>query len=422
MKGNPFFGTMRGKLGEQVFMRTGGEQRARTYLKTISNPRTKAQQAQRVKLANLVGFYRLMRPILGDSFLLRASNLSSYNAFVKANLASSRVYLTKEQAQSGYVVTAPYTITDGNLQSSCWRFSGSILTNFTSATSPFLGTCVKEPYDVQLQFKSAYLNYYSDADESDVLLFVWIDEGVNRIAPTMKIDALYISELNGSNALFSELITQNKPAEIGRETAYDINFGNDRSLAIVRARMSNNRLVVCSRESLYLGNKAGLRLGQFNTTLQLNSAINSYGMSVGFAIQKAVRERPMGEQVGSMWLMEDGTTADSIRFDKPADVNNENCKVRLYGIPVPADGFGKTYLRFENEEMNGSGTKITMYERIYPSGMTNVVDVRFWEMVVASGFESYPVTTKIRVQFESKDGSEILVDMLTPEITFNAAQ
>lgn len=422
MKGNPFFGTMRGKLGEQVFMRTGGEQRARTYLKTISNPRTKAQQSQRVKLANLVGFYRLMRPLLGDSFLMRPSNLSSYNAFVKANLATSRVYLTKEQAQSGYVVTAPYTITDGNLQSSAWSFSGSVISGTHVATTPFKGEAVADAYNVQLRFKSAYLQHYSDADESDVLLFVWVKDGVNMIAPSMKIDVMYISELNGNSTVFNRLIKQSKPAQVGGMVTYDVEFMTDKSLAIVRARMSNNRIVVCSRESLFVGGGASLRLGQFNTALQLNSAIDSYGMTTGFAIQRAVRERPDTATPYSMWLMEDGTTADSIRFDKPADVNNENCKVRLYGISIPANGLGKTYLRFENEEMNGVGTKILMYSRDIPTNTTNVVDLRFQQIVVTGDFNEYPVTTKIRVQFTKPDSEEIVVDMLTPEITFNAKE
>lgn len=328
MKGNPFYGTMRGKLGEQVFMRTGGEQRARTYLKIISNPRTKSQMSQRVKLANLVGFYRILRPLLGDSFLRRPANQSSYNAFVKANLASSRVYLTKEQASSGYVVTAPYTITDGTLQQSGWDAATPGF-DFTDYATPFEGTA-GAGYALQEGFKNAYLAYYPDADESDVLLFVSVMEQSNAKAPIMSIHPMYLNQLDGSDEWFNKHIASTKPAELKGTGQYVYKAAANESLAIVRARISNNRIVVCSTESLNLGVSANLRQGQFNTQLALNSAINSYGMGSGFAIQESVRNAPMAKTKDSYWVLENGTLASSIVFDKPEDVGTKTKAVMCF--------------------------------------------------------------------------------------------
>lgn len=309
---------MRGKLGEQVFMRTGGEQRARTYLKVISNPRTKAQMGQRVKLANLVGFYRILRPLLGDSFLRRPANQSSYNAFVKANLASSRVYLTKEQASSGYVVTAPYTITDGTLQSSAWNVLQNTVNGIVLET-PFEGPS-GEGYALQEGFKSAYMNYYADASGEDVLLFVAITEKSGAIAPTMSYHAMYINQLDGSDPWFAENIASSKPAQNPGNATYVFNTLPNQSIAIVRARITDGRIVVCSTESIILGFSANARLGQFDTKLQLNSAVNSYGVGTSFAIQESVRNAPMAKKQGSYWVLENGNLVSNITFNNPKAV------------------------------------------------------------------------------------------------------
>lgn len=420
MKGNPFYGTMRGKLGEQVFMRTGGEQRARTYLKVISNPRTKAQQAQRVKLANLVGFYRLLRPLLGDSFLRRPANQSSYNAFVKANLASSRVYLTKEQASSGYVVTAPYTITDGTLQQSGWDAVTSGF-NFTDYTTPFEGTA-GVGYALQAGFKSAYLAYYPDADESDVLLFVSVVEQPNAKAPTMLLHPMYLSQLDGTDQWFAKHIVSAKPAELTGTGQYVYKASANESLAIVRARISNNRIVVCSTENLNLGISANLRHGQFNTQLALNGAINSYGLGSGFAIQEAVRNTPVHTGVQARWVLENGNLADSITFDKPADVSKTTAIIYLTGLSNPIGGYGKTELRFENEEMNREGTRIVLDSREYGGDYTTMT-LRLASAAVAGVFTIYPVTTRILIKFYDKaDENRVIFEGYSAPLTFNAKE
>ena len=290
---------MRGKLGEQVFTRTGGEQRARAYLKVISNPRTKAQMAQRVRLANLVSGYRVMRPVLGDSFLNRPANQSSYNAFVRANLASSRVFLTKDQAASGLFIPDAYKITSGNLIGSQVRVAANPL-NGDKFAFPFeiRGT---NTLTMQKSFHDAYMAYYPDASEEDVLVFMMlVDEG--SIAPFVRVERVYLSQLDTENEFFSLYLTKYKPAEDAYGTAY-ISFGDTSSdklynkvtLAVIRARMNGNKMIVCSSESLLLGSVAQLTLSKYTSELAKQSAINSYGYNTGFAIQQAVRERPEEE-------------------------------------------------------------------------------------------------------------------------------
>ena len=63
-KGSLFWGNAVGKLGESVFYRANGQQRNRTYLKEIKNPKTRAQMTNRVKWANVINTWRLLKPFI----------------------------------------------------------------------------------------------------------------------------------------------------------------------------------------------------------------------------------------------------------------------------------------------------------------------------------------------------------------------
>lgn len=71
---------------------------------------------QRVRLANLVSFYRANRPWMDElAFSTRPQKWSDYNAFVSANIGSNRVALTKTEAANGTCIVAPYRISEGNI-------------------------------------------------------------------------------------------------------------------------------------------------------------------------------------------------------------------------------------------------------------------------------------------------------------------
>lgn len=117
-KGNFLLNTVAGKLGGMVLYRAKGEQRSRTYIATVANPRTRAQLDQRTQLANLVSTYRAMKGVMASSFESAAANQSQYNAFVSANLnKGTLVYITKEYAAAGACIAAPYQVTKGSLSS-----------------------------------------------------------------------------------------------------------------------------------------------------------------------------------------------------------------------------------------------------------------------------------------------------------------
>lgn len=110
-----FWGNASGKLGETVFYRAGGEQRNRTYVKNIKNPKTLAQAEQRLAMLNFSAGFRLLAPVLRASFPNRPSNLSGFNAFVKANKNILTPVIDRTIADKGLAVLGQMTLSQGNL-------------------------------------------------------------------------------------------------------------------------------------------------------------------------------------------------------------------------------------------------------------------------------------------------------------------
>lgn len=104
------------KLGGAVTYNLKGQQIIRKEAAKVANPRTTAQMDQRVKLANLVNFYRANKAWMAKgSFESKKQTWSDYNAFVSVNLGNSLVYLTKSQASAGAAICAPYIVTKGTM-------------------------------------------------------------------------------------------------------------------------------------------------------------------------------------------------------------------------------------------------------------------------------------------------------------------
>lgn len=114
-KGSQFWGNASGKLGEQVLYRAGGEQRARTYVAKIKNPRSYAQMKNRLLMLNVVSMYRSLKPLLSETFPMKKANQSAFNAFVSANKTSAGFYISKEDMESGACVPYGMQVSQGTI-------------------------------------------------------------------------------------------------------------------------------------------------------------------------------------------------------------------------------------------------------------------------------------------------------------------
>lgn len=169
-----------GKLAGTTMYTTSGVTIMREIATDVKNPRTKAQMTQRVKLANLVNTYQVLKRFFKYAFENKKPLTSDYNAFVAANLTNSPVYLTKQAAAANVVVPAPYRISEGTLPTlfdttlDDGVFEGPLLSGLSSITS---ATTVA-------QVSSALLAAYDGLAEGMQISFIAIgcdDIGTNLV-------------------------------------------------------------------------------------------------------------------------------------------------------------------------------------------------------------------------------------------------
>lgn len=236
-KGSQFWGNASGKLGEQVLYRAGGEQRARTYVKNIKNPRTEAQAVNRLSMRNFSSAFRAMQDILRLSFPNRPAKESGFNAFIKANKTSKSAAITPYAMKYGYFCPYGLTISQGNLGAvkgsysedmvglkSTFKFdrldtTGMSLEEINVLTAP-LGLVVEDlesldtinnnkPTAAQIGAFLALIGYKSSAAVT-VLTAQYLDEGFKLVTPNIAIVlqfnnpyiecSIHFKEVEGINA------------------------------------------------------------------------------------------------------------------------------------------------------------------------------------------------------------------------------
>lgn len=135
-KGSLFWANASGKLGESVFYRSGGEQRNRSYVKHIKNPKTESQMRNRIQMSNWAAMYRRLKPILSKTFTARSSAESGFNALVKANKSRLRYAISKEMLESCNYIPVGARVSSGSIVCNINPFVEAYGNPFEKGTPP----------------------------------------------------------------------------------------------------------------------------------------------------------------------------------------------------------------------------------------------------------------------------------------------
>lgn len=164
------------RLGGMVLYQLKGQTLARELAPAVSNPRTTAQMDNRVRLQNVVSVYRANRAWMPGAFENKKERESDYNAFVSANLSSSQVAFTKEQAAGGAAVAAPYQISSGSLGSIEQQVSESEL-----QTNIYLGTLSLDTTTTVGEFAAAVIGNNNNIVQGMQLSLILNIQQVNQV-------------------------------------------------------------------------------------------------------------------------------------------------------------------------------------------------------------------------------------------------
>lgn len=266
-------GLAKGKVGDLVFYRDGGEQRTRTRV-IPKNPRSEAQMAQRVRLANVPAFYRVMQGIMKDSFSNRPSNQSGYNAFARSAIEVSP-FLTKEMALAGSVLPAPYMVSRGVISSLPYHVateygqsSPALSMDFGDGTPTTFGA-----------LSQAILSTFAQLQEGDIMTFVSVSFSVDEFGDSLDIYKAnaYTYQLVLDSTSNVKIPTDDLSVSLdGFAPVFSVD-GDNLAVAIVVSRKLADGTLQTSTAALVLNDAAEALYESYRTEQALSAAIESYG-------------------------------------------------------------------------------------------------------------------------------------------------
>lgn len=267
----------RKKLAGTVVYSSNGQTIMREAATSVSNPRTESQMSQRVRWANLVNFYRVAKPMMKYAFENKKRTQSDYNALMSANVTTSPIALTKQEAAAGACVVAPYTITQGSLPS----------VEVNAVNIGWATSIVTNP-DVELEtctiadFSAALLELNPGLKDGDQLSFVRFTQSVNGATGVpyviLRKYELILSRANAdlvANFMPVDIVTN---VEYGDGAALGVtNNGGTGAWAFIVSRTIGGRTQVSSQQLVMVNMDATLEA--YSSEAQIAAAVKSYGES-----------------------------------------------------------------------------------------------------------------------------------------------
>lgn len=266
------------RLGGTVIYQAMGQTRQRELASEVSNPRTQSQMGQRVKWANLVNLYRANRSWMKYAYETRKSNQSEYNKFMSLNVASSRIYLTKDVANAGGCVVDEYLMTQGSLPSI--EFVPTDNGYFASNIVLTAGTI--SPDTTIAAFSQDVIANNPAIREGDQLSFVRMTQMTNASTgvPYVVVREYEVIINSTNSASLWDYLPVEYFYEWGSDTKYlavGSSSGKVGGFCMILSRTISGKTYVSSQRVILVGMNAFIQAWSSQTALQ--SAIDSYGVS-----------------------------------------------------------------------------------------------------------------------------------------------
>lgn len=264
---------MSGRIGDFVYVQS--KRHGTLVYEAVPNTgdprRSYKQMSTRTQWANLGATYKMFDDMLKHGFEEVPANMTSYNAFVQANLGVVKVYITKRMRRNGGCVLAPYTITEGSLSRVLVGLNG----NGILVSNLSLGSLVINAQTTLAQFSEAVMANNIGWEEGDQLSFFHgqqtIDAGTGVPHATLVSHKMMLDTANPTPLW-------NVAGALGFTTV-DGCLGmsqmlTDGAAAWVHSRETQDGKLRVSTQQFYVENAA---LANFQTLGALTAATDSYG-------------------------------------------------------------------------------------------------------------------------------------------------
>lgn len=268
---------MAGRVGSMTYYVSKGQQIVRQAQNNSnygeSASRTEAQQSNRVKWANIVNFYKASSGWMKKAFEAKKKGQTDYNKLMSVNLGTANIFLTRDEAEAGCCIIAPFIVSQGSLPSISIVQSGAVW-----MTDISLGALVLGADTTVAQFSAAVIANNKTWRELDQLSFISYQQNVDAFGRPRAICTAYEVTLNltDDRTLRSFLpdFCSSQTSDGYLATNENISVGG---FTFVQSRnASNSRLQVSSQQLI---NNNSEMIAQYSSAEQLAAAIRSYGLS-----------------------------------------------------------------------------------------------------------------------------------------------
>lgn len=272
-KDNMLLGYARGKVGSLVFARRMGQQITRAYNGNPRDAATKAQVEQRVRIANVVAMYRVIRSLANHSFEGAKNGQTSYNLFIKANLSGNNIVLTKEAASLGACVVAPYLVSRGNMPSIIVSGLGAEAT-----TNIAVGSLVINEETTIGQFADAVVANNPGLNYGDQLTYLSIVQATdsNTGYPVATATIYEVSLQQGDTSLLRDYMPEVATTVRNGRLAHGELIANGGFCWILSRRLADGSLSVSTQRIILTSKDVA---SQYQGAAAITKAVSSYGFN-----------------------------------------------------------------------------------------------------------------------------------------------
>ena len=167
---------LQGSVGSFTFKQNGGQTVVSEKITQTTNAKTNGQQKQRMKWTNVIRLYQVLTPYLKLAFGGARNGRSDYNKFVSVNLGKAPVYLTKQEAQAGACLVAPYEVSHGLIKSISVSGKGN-----QAVTDISLGDLAITDETMVKEFSNAVVQNNGLYEYGDQITFFLVRQEVNDV-------------------------------------------------------------------------------------------------------------------------------------------------------------------------------------------------------------------------------------------------
>lgn len=331
-----------GNVGAMNFRRRGDETvvAERSYANSSKgNGATEAQRLHRSRLGNIVTFFRAISAIEARAWEGKGQYVSDFNMLAKVNLATSPIYLTKEEVALNSSVIAPYIVSRGTLKALSQYWDG---TTFVPGVNVEPNFQLADATVAQLSASIIALN--EGWQYGDKLSFAGLRQQLNNISGVMvpQVAVVYFElTLDAENtALVLDLANAGiVQVDVNANGRLQFLEGFDAAFAI-HSRKSAGYLET-SEQIVRIQNPSQPQYNKYKSDMQRDAAMLSYGFQGEVLLtpySEGEPERGVAAQFSSVTLggvaITDGgtTTAPGSLVINGENLTAANCYLTCNGV------------------------------------------------------------------------------------------